>query len=286
MKLPKPIYTVNDVAHKYTITLHDGAVIGPLKSVTGVLGIIAKPQLISWAARESASYFKGEILRLGGGALDVATLEQISKDAAQAHRKKAKDAADLGTAIHAACEAVVHGQEPEIIDPAVAPPIDAFKRYRLQSDIEIVATELAVASVDHEFGGRLDFLGYNAKRGWVLGDLKSSSGFYGVEYALQVAGGYGLALRETYGIEIGGAEIVRLSKKPPFEMEVRPIVDIAGSIDGFLAALKLTRACSMPLIGAPSFEYRGEAALAPTNGAIKKATAKANGKTKTTLVGF
>ena len=50
--------------------------------------------------------------------------------------------------------------------------------------------------------------------------------------------------------------------------------------------VKSLSACSMPLIGAPSFEYRGEAALAPTNGAIKKATAKANGKTKTTLVGF
>lgn len=258
MKLPPARYAVGDVNHKYTITMPDGSTIGPLISVTKVLSVIAKEALIGWAAREASDYFKGELLRLGARALDVATLEQIAKDAKMAHRRKSKDAADLGTAIHAACEDVVHGRESTAMNPAIVPPVNAFKRYRLQSDIEIVATELAVGSAEHAYGGRLDFLGYSKKRGWVLGDLKSSSGFYGVEYALQVAGGYGQALFEQYGIEISAAEIVRLSKKPPFEMEVRPITDVENSIDGFLTALKMVRINAMPLIGAPIFEHGGE----------------------------
>lgn len=254
MKLPQPKYTVTDVKHKYSIALPSGETVGPLVSVTKVLEVIAKPALISWAARESAAFFKGEIMRIGRRALDVAMLEQIAKDAAQAHRRKAKAAANIGTACHAACEDIIHGRETARLIPEIVQPVNAFKKYRLQSDIEIVATELAVASVRHRFGGRLDFLGYSKSRGgWGLGDIKTSSGYFGVEYALQVGGGYATAVEEMYGIEIAWAEIIRISKKPPFESEARPITDIRASIAGFLTALELTHVNRLPLIGDPLF---------------------------------
>lgn len=97
MKLPASRYQVADDKHKYTILMPDGQTIGPLKSVTAILDVRAKPALIGWAAREAAAFFKAELLRLGQRALDTAMLEQIAKDAAGAHRRKAKDAADLGT---------------------------------------------------------------------------------------------------------------------------------------------------------------------------------------------
>ena len=283
MKLPAPNYLVTADGHKYSIQLPSGEAIGPLKSVTGILNVLAKEALIGWAAREAAGYFKAELLRLGSRALDVATLEQISKDAAQAHRKKAKDAADLGTACHDAFEAIIKGLELPGYPKELEEPVAAFKRYRLQSDIEVVATELAVASAKHRAGGRLDFLGYSkARGGWGIGDYKTSSGFYGNEYAYQAGGGYALMVEEMYGIEIRWAEIVRFSKKPPYESEARPVLDIRAAMSGFLAALDIARSNEIKLIGAPTFTSAG-IAPAPAEETVK---AKAKKAAKPSKLGF
>lgn len=269
MILPIPAYNVDTVAHKYTITFPNGETIGPLKSVTSILDIRAKPALISWSAKEAANYFKTEILRLGSRALDVATLEQIAKDAAQAHRRKAKDAADLGSACHGAFEAIIKGREPEDYPKEIEEPVAAFKTYRLQSDIEIVATELVVASAKHRAGGRLDFLGYSKSRGgWGIGDYKTASGWYGNDFAYQAGGGYAMMVEEMYGIHIAWAEIVRFSKKPPYESEAKPVTDVRAAITGFLEALAMVRRDETPLFGKPTFTSAGIAPVPSINGAI------------------
>jgi hypothetical protein len=275
-QLPQPRYEVTDDDHKYSIRHPDGRLVGPLKSVTKALEVRAKPALIGWAAREAANHFKTEILRLGRGALEVAKLEQIAKDAAGAHRKKAKDAADLGSACHDAFEAIILGREPENLPPQLVAPVAAFKRYRLQSDIVIVATELAVASEEHLFGGRLDFLGYSESLGgWGIGDYKTSSGFYGNEYAYQVGGGYAIAVEEMYGLEIKWAEIARFSKKEPFESEARPVTSIEKAKRGFLNSLAAGRDDEEQLIGGPLFTSAGEE-VAPAKKAAAPKTRKAS----------
>lgn len=271
MELPKPRYTVTDNNHRYTITMPDGSTVGPLKSVTGVLDVIAKPALINWAAREAAAYFKAEILRAGRG-ISPETLEQIAADAAGAHRRKAKDAADLGSACHDAFEAIINNREPANLPPELVEPVNAFKAYRLQSDIEVVATELAVASLGLRYGGRLDFLGYSPSRGgWGIGDYKTSSGFYGNEYAYQAGGGYARAVEEQYGVDIKWSEVVRFSKKPPYESEARPVTDVRAAIAGFEEALALLRRNEVPLIGSPTFTSAG---VAPVEQAAKPAKVK------------
>lgn len=262
--LPAPRYTVSAVNHKYTIVLPSNETIGSLKSVTGVLDIRAKPALIGWAAREAANFFKTEILRLGNRALDVATLELIAKDAAQAHRRKAKDAADLGIACHGAFEAIILGREPENLPPELVEPVKAFKNYRLQSDIEVIATELMVASAKHRAGGCLDFLGYSKSRGgWGIGDYKTASGWFGNDFAYQAGGGYALMVEEMYGIEIKWAEIVRFSKKPPYESEAKPVIDVRAAIAGFLETLAMLRRDETSLFGEPTFTSAG---IAPVPG--------------------
>lgn len=257
MKLPKAKYQVSDEKHKYTIKTDDGKTVGPLKSVTSVLDVLNKPALIGWAARETALFFKTEILRLGQGALNTEMLEIVAKDAAGAHRRKAKDAADLGTKCHDAFEAIILGREPEALPAELAEPANAFKNWRLGSDVEIVSTEISVGSLGYLFGGRLDALGYSKKRGgWGIVDYKTSSGFYGNEYAYQV-GGYALAFEEMFGVDVAWAEIVRFSKKPPFESEARPVLDLAAAQAGFLSALAMTRSKDLDLIGDPSFESAG-----------------------------
>jgi hypothetical protein len=280
MQLPEPRYRVTDDNHKYTIEMPNGERIGPLLSVTKVLEVLNKPALVPWAARESAGFFKSEILRLGRAALDAATLEQIAKDAAGAHRRKAKDAADLGSACHDAFEAIILGREPESLPKELEGPVAAFKRYRLQSDTIVVATELAVASAEHKAGGRLDWIGYSQSRGgWGIGDYKTSSGFYGNEYAYQAGGGYALMVEEMFGVEIKWAEISRFSKKPPYESEARAVTSIDDAKQGFLTALTMTRFNAMQLIGEPLFSSLGE--QTSTSPAPKKAKAA-----KASPVGF
>ena len=143
----------------------------------------------------------------------------------------------------------------------------------MQSNIEIVATELAVASIAYQFGGRLDFLGYDhSKDAYVIGDYKTSSGFYGNEYAYQAGGGYAIAVEEMYGIDVLGAEIVRFSKKPPYESEARPVTNMEDAKQGFLDALRLVKANAKPLIGAPTFTSAGK--VEEPKKAVKKATTK------------
>lgn len=254
MKLPAPRYTVTDVKHKYTISMPNGENIGPLKSVTGVLGVIAKPALIVWSARESANYFKTQILRLGRGALDPAILEQIATEAAGAHRRKAKDAADLGTLCHKICEDIILGNEPEVVPQELTEAVIAFKKWRLASDFSIVTTEIAVASVEHRYGGRLDAVGYSKSRGgFGVIDIKTSRSLkFGNEYPYQV-GGYAAALAEQYGVQVTWAEIIRLGKAAPFDSEACPITDMSAAISGFMAALALFRAEETKLIGEPTF---------------------------------
>jgi hypothetical protein len=255
MNLPDPKYTVEDPAgkHKYVINHPTLGTIGPLKSVTKIVGVLDKPALIGWAASEAAKFFKAELLRTGAAAMTPDELDRIASAATGAHRRKAKDAADLGTACHAIFEAIVANKEPEQIPAELAEPAKDFKRWRLSTDIEIVAQELPVGSARLQFGGRLDVIGYSKSRdGFGIVDYKTSSGFYGNEYAYQV-GGYALAVEEQYGIKVDWAEIVRFGKKPPFDSEARPVVDMQGAKAAFERLVAVSAFQDEELIGAPSF---------------------------------
>lgn len=261
-QLPKPRYAVTDPGekHKYHIQHPDRGLLGPLRSVTKISGGLEKPALIAWAAREASNYFKTEILRLGSKALSPENLDRIAEDAKNAHRRIAKTAADLGTACHNAFEAIMEGREPESVPPELVEPIKDFKRWRLATDIEHVASELVVGSARLLFGGRLDAVGYSKERGgFVLIDYKTASGFYGNEFAYQT-GGYALAFEEQYGAPIAAIEIARFGKKPPYDSEARPVIDVPAAVRAFEILVGVANAQEIPLIGAPSFTTSAERA--------------------------
>lgn len=256
MELPRSRWAVTDANHRYSAVLANKEIVGPLTSVTTILNVIEKPALKGWAAKMAANYFYAEVMRLGTKALVPAELARIAKDAQDAHRKIAKEAADLGNACHDAFEAIIFGEPLEAYPKELEQPIAAFKEWRLGpgADIELVASEVPLASVEHGFGGRLDVVGYSAARGgWGIVDYKTSSGFYGNEYAYQVAGGYAIAVEEQYGIDVRWAEIIRFGKKPPYDSEGRAVIDMANAKVGFLHALGLVRANGLKMIGEPTF---------------------------------
>jgi len=114
MKLPEPRYTVTDKNHRYTIHT-DKENYGPLDSVTKILGVINKPALLAWSAREAANFFKNEVLRVGARSLTPDAIEAIAKEAAQAHRRKSGAAMEIGTAVHALFQAILEGNEPHLL---------------------------------------------------------------------------------------------------------------------------------------------------------------------------
>lgn len=274
MQLPMPRYEVVDPKgnHRYTIQHPTRGLIGPLDSVTKIVGILDKPALIGWAAREAAGYFKTEILRLGARALTPAALDQIALDAAGAHRKKKEGAADLGTVAHAAFEAILGGREPAAVPRELEEAVRALKEWRLQSDIEIVAQELAIGSIEHLYGGRLDAVGHSpARGGWGIVDWKTSKGFYGNEYGYQT-GGYAVAFEEQYGEPIQWIEIVRFGKQEPYDSEARPVVDVAAAKAGFIKLVGVSKSEKNPLIGNPSFSTAAPKAAATGAKASRKST--------------
>lgn len=284
MKLPAPKYTVTDDGgkHKYTI-LKDGKTYGPLDSVTKIVGILDKPALIGWAAREAAAYFKAEILRVGKN-LSAEELDRIAEAAKGAHRRLAKDAADLGTACHGIFEAIIAGREPEQMPPELAEPAKDFKRWRMSTDIEIVATELAVGSIEYLYGGRLDAVGWSKSRGgFGIVDYKTSSGFYGNEFAYQT-GGYAHAAEEMYGVPFVWCDIVRFGKKPPYDSEARPVTDLTIARAGFIDLAQVVKTNKLELIGQPHFSTAAaRAAEAPKQATPPKTGAK---KSKAGALGF
>src|SRR4051812_36646581 len=88
----------------------------PMLGCTSVLGVIAKPALIQWAANEACKYAKDAFAALINAspegvpiAFSVPAVETILNDARTAHRRKKEDAADKGTDLHALVEVYVRG---------------------------------------------------------------------------------------------------------------------------------------------------------------------------------
>ena len=251
MKLPTPRYTVDDPGnnHKYRI------VGGPdkLASVTTILSSIAKPALYAWYAKMACDQIESRLKAMVGSDVKL-TDEWISEVIAEGRKRPnvvRDEAAELGTAAHLAFEAILKGEEPVAPD-AIKQTIREFKTWFKSTDTEIVAQELPVASYIHEYGGRIDAIGYRDGK-WGILDWKTSTGIY-AEMAFQVGGGYASAVEEQYGIKIEWADIVRFPKKEPWGTEVKPVKDLDLAKQGFFAALALTRLNDVDLIlGEPTY---------------------------------
>ena len=153
-----------------------------LPSITNVIGVINKPALVGWAAREVAT--KAWELRRSLQEMEQADALQVLKGAP--YRKSGR-AADRGTTIHAYLEARLNGLQPEVLDGEA-------KRYQAGADAwladwqpESVATELTVFG--DEWAGTGDLWCKRDGRMCIV-DFKTSKAVYG-EAALQIAALWG-----------------------------------------------------------------------------------------------
>lgn len=121
-------------------------------------------------------------------------------------------ATGTGHLVHSMVEAKIHGQPlPKVNSLDAISSYQAWLEWWEGSKLTVEATEIALVSEEHRFGGTIDGILRDAKGRLALGDWKTSAGIY-VDYLLQIAA-YGLLWDEVNDEKLtGGFHIVRFSK--------------------------------------------------------------------------
>jgi hypothetical protein len=177
---------------------------GKFMSVTTILSNgIPKPNLVHWAACEvarSAVDNLPKLVRVRGQQQREEAFDWLRRAA----ETKRDTAANLGSAVHSAVEAIILGEpKPEPSDEQ-KPFLAAFDRFVADWAPQWESTELVVANPDHGWAGTLDWLATLDGLGpvLVLGDWKTGKGVY-AEAALQLAA----YRRATVGWMSNGTEV-------------------------------------------------------------------------------
>lgn len=153
----------------------------PIVSVTTVLQLLGKPNLLFWSAKIAAE----ETARMLIEGLSVEEAVRLGKTA---HVTKRDNAADAGIAAHAMAEAFFEGRDPEdALDPLLDPDLaDAARRAYTKfatwwpnSGYDLVASEQMLVDRDTGYGGTFDMLLRERSTGaLVVADLKTGKGIY------------------------------------------------------------------------------------------------------------
>lgn len=222
---------------------------------TSVLGVIAKPSLIPWAARMACEHVWENRGRLtedqGDGAFTYNCLEDeklkvVLEEARIAHTKKKEAAGEHGTDTHALVEEYVNyclkSFDGQPVNDYAFDGDDAilkFKAWAVENVDHFLFSERRMANKDLWLAGTADFA-YISKDGKrMMADFKTSSGIYGLEYWMQTAA-YRLLAEGEGDAPYDGQTIVRLGKDGSFEVQHRYAYDVDRS--AFLAALTIYRA--------------------------------------------
>jgi len=159
--------------HCYTL---DGK---PLQGVTTVLGVIAKPMLIGWAARMTADWIRANCdwtqSNPDNRTYTVNELELL--DASKAHSKKKTDAGNRGTDVHALVEdyikRCINDNGGVAIEESSGDPMaDKFIQWARSNDVIFHESEKKMYSEKLWLAGTCDFT-CTIKGKKFVGDLKT-----------------------------------------------------------------------------------------------------------------
>jgi hypothetical protein len=235
-------YSFDEVNHVHTL---DGK---PLTGVTTILGVIAKPMLIQWAANMAVEYIENHP-DTGWDNDDkrFTCTAEILLEAKTAHKKKKESAGDWGTIVHAGCEhwcitkiipthVEVMGTVHEVKEDHLV-AINHFVKWATENNVEFISNEKHVYSREGWYGGIVDLVMKIDGKVWI-GDIKTSSGIY-EEAFFQIAG-YHQALKEMgFSEQVHGYKVLNCKKDGTFQTQES--YDIEGNTEAFNAALTLYR---------------------------------------------
>lgn len=226
------VLSFNPAKHHYTVDNNT------VDGVTSVLGVIAKPALIAWAANMAHDYILAELKP--GCALDEVDIKDLAVGAKNAHRVKRDKSADIGGMFHAWAENYIKtGEKTEVFNEQLQNTVDAFLAWEEENKIEWIHSEVKVYSKEHNFAGTFDFIAkINGKM--MLGDFKTSSGIYPEMFAQTSA--YQIAYQEEHPeAHFDGQIIVNIRKDGTFEHLESDALSYKRDKQAFLNALGLYR---------------------------------------------
>src|SRR5690625_4427085 len=152
--------------------------------VTTILGVLDKPAIPKWAARQVAEYVADNIdgvetLRAMGRGPMVEALRNIPWQTRD-------EAANRGTEVHGYAERIIHGEEVDVPDLLVG-HVESLIAFMEDYDVKPVLVEKAVASRAHQYAGTLDLVADHNRGPRAIFDYKTSrSGIY-AQTAFQLA---------------------------------------------------------------------------------------------------
>jgi hypothetical protein len=148
--------------------VRDARKLGLLPSVTNVLGVIAKPELVEWKMTQAV--LAALTLPRGTGEDEGAFARRVVEDAQSEVRK----AADFGSAFHAGAERVAKTLE---VDPAgpYAAWLDQFRAWFQANCVRLVWTERVLVNAELGYAGTADLLIEHQEHGLALVDYKTQS---------------------------------------------------------------------------------------------------------------
>ena len=150
-----------------------------IPGVTTVIGILDKPALVNWAARETAIYADENWEQLSG-MRSGDRIQALEKARYNTNRK----AVVKGNRIHALGERLANGETVEV-PLEIRSQVQAYAKFLDDWGLETVATETPVCHTEWAYGGTFDLIARSPRFGTSLMDIKTGKGVYS-EVALQL----------------------------------------------------------------------------------------------------
>lgn len=216
----KVVLAFDPVKHIYTMNGEK------LKGVTTALQILAKPALITWAAKMAADYIEQTLE--AGIAYDEVQIKEFAKAAQWAHRAKKDTAADTGTMIHQWIQDYVEGKDPKMpVNEGMQQAIKNFVEWWTKQDVKVLKAEQKLCSRKLKLAGTADLVCELNGKLTVL-DWKTGSGIY-PEMLLQM-GAYAMMYQEEFKVPVRQLGVVNCSVKSGFKVfftnDVRKLTSI------------------------------------------------------------
>lgn len=221
----------------------------PMTGCTTILGVLAKPALIQWAARMATEYlWEFAVDKNKDGKIDLKELESALEDAKQAHTKKRDKGAQEGSDTHAQVEAYIKEciatndgfGKPELMSTADS-SLHSFIGWAAKEEVRFLASEAQFYSKSLFVAGTADLIfEKDGKR--YIGDVKTYKRIWDRAPFYQMAG-YALMAEEMGVAEFDGYCIINLPKERVFnpDEDVRWSWDVDGDTAAFKSCVTIYR---------------------------------------------
>lgn len=207
--------------------------------MTTILDAIAKPALVGWAARETATYAIDNLPALAQ--LDRQAAIDLAKGAAW---RKRDAAGERGTDVHEHIAALVTGKPVPATAPEQAPYLAGFSAFVAAHRPRWLMSEVTVYSPRLRYAGTFDLLAVLAGQEWLL-DVKTGKGVY-PEVACQLAAyraaEFALTDSGPAPIDYGHARMADVHLRPDGTFGLIEVDDAdGGALAAFTAAAAVSR---------------------------------------------